>query len=90
MDTPKIRTFSKNKAKQTEPQANQTIKPQHQTASRQNSNTRPYKAKTTELSQPQGKAAKSAHTKPNIRDKTGKPVKHRQNNKISTHKTKRP
>ena len=42
-----------------------------------NSNTRPYKAKTTELSQPQGKAAKSGHTKPNIRDKTGKPAEHR-------------
>ena len=43
----------------------------------QNGDTRPYKVKTVESGQPQGKAAKSDHTKPNIRDKTGKPVKHR-------------
>ena len=45
-------------------------------------------AKTAELSQPQGKAAKSDHTKPDISDKTaestehkGKPAKHRAKHK---------
>jgi len=65
----------------------------------QNGDTRPYKVKTVESGQPQGKAAKSDHTKPDISGKTAELIEHKrqngqtqskQNSKSSTHKVKRP